>query len=182
MGMWLLPIISIAALAGAINGAFIKDEVRPAGIIVNLVVALIPAGWFWLLYTQKKAKQRFLLWLLQHVDEVRQSKATYEGIPITPNTVIRRYQSTVSIVVMTFRYYSQYYIEAAQTGATTRVTQSYRASKAVGVAYTFLALIFGWWGIPWGPIWTLQTIGVNMSGGVKQSVGDLLATIENAEE
>ena len=37
--------------------------------------------------------------------------------------------------------------------------------KKVGFKYTFLSAIFGWWGIPWGPMYTLQAIGRNSAGG-----------------
>lgn len=32
--------------------------------------------------------------------------------------------------------------------------------------YTLMTLCIGWWGIPWGPIYTLKTLFVNMSGGL----------------
>jgi hypothetical protein len=31
--------------------------------------------------------------------------------------------------------------------------------------YTLISLCAGWWGIPWGPIWTLEAIGRNLGGG-----------------
>src|SRR5215469_14023098 len=36
---------------------------------------------------------------------------------------------------------------------------------AKGAPYSLLSLFAGWWGIPWGPIWTLMTIATNLSGG-----------------
>jgi hypothetical protein len=38
-----------------------------------------------------------------------------------------------------------------------------RISKVI--IYTMVSLIFGWWGIPWGPIFTIQSIINNMNGG-----------------
>lgn len=35
--------------------------------------------------------------------------------------------------------------------------------------YTLMTMLFGWWGIPWGPIYTLKTIYVNMSGGLDET-------------
>lgn len=32
--------------------------------------------------------------------------------------------------------------------------------------YNAISLIFGWWGIPWGPIYTLKSISVNKKGGI----------------
>jgi hypothetical protein len=34
-----------------------------------------------------------------------------------------------------------------------------------GLPYTLLSLTFGWWGIPWGIIYTIQTLATNLSGG-----------------
>jgi hypothetical protein len=42
-----------------------------------------------------------------------------------------------------------------------------------GLPYTLISLIAGWWGIPWGPIWTLETIARNLGGGI-----DLTAAVE----
>jgi len=30
--------------------------------------------------------------------------------------------------------------------------------------YTVITLLFGWWGIPWGPIWSAQVLSANASG------------------
>jgi hypothetical protein len=29
-----------------------------------------------------------------------------------------------------------------------------------------LSLLFGWWGLPWGPVRTIQALVVNFSGGL----------------
>ena len=34
-----------------------------------------------------------------------------------------------------------------------------------GIGFTFVSLFFGWWGIPWGPIYTISSVVVNCSGG-----------------
>jgi hypothetical protein len=33
------------------------------------------------------------------------------------------------------------------------------------IQYSLISLLFGWWGIPWGPIWTISTIVTNAGGG-----------------
>jgi len=42
--------------------------------------------------------------------------------------------------------------------------------------------VLGWWGIPWGPIYTVQVLLNNLRGGVKQTVGDLLAELKIPSE
>jgi len=34
-----------------------------------------------------------------------------------------------------------------------------------GLPFSLISLVLGWWGIPWGPIWTISTIVTNLRGG-----------------
>jgi hypothetical protein len=64
------------------------------------------------------------------------------------------YQYCISILVMTFRRSSDvYYIPAGESAV----------SK--GLPWTLLSLVAGWWGIPWGPIFTVQSLVTNFKGG-----------------
>lgn len=64
------------------------------------------------------------------------------------------YQYCISIVVMTFRRSSDvYYIPFGESAV------------AKGLPWTLLTLVAGWWGIPWGPIFTVQSLIVNFRGG-----------------
>lgn len=46
----------------------------------------------------------------------------------------------------------------------------------VPILHSFL---FGWWGIPWGPIWTVSSIWRSAKGGVDVT-GPLMADLEQA--
>ena len=35
-----------------------------------------------------------------------------------------------------------------------------------GIGFTSISLLAGWWGLPWGPIWTWRTAVNNMRGGI----------------
>ena len=52
--------------------------------------------------------------------------------------------------------------------------QESRVGKAV--RWTLLTLVAGWWGIPWGPIRTFQSLWINLQGGedVTASVADAM--------
>jgi hypothetical protein len=64
------------------------------------------------------------------------------------------YMWCVSIIVMTFRRGTDvYFIKAGASG--------FRHS----LPYTLLTLLLGWWGIPWGPIYSIQCLYQNLSGG-----------------
>jgi hypothetical protein len=64
------------------------------------------------------------------------------------------YTYCVSIVVMTFRRSSDAYFIPAGESAVSR-----------GLPWTLLTLALGWWGIPWGPIFSVQSLIVNFKGG-----------------
>jgi len=38
-------------------------------------------------------------------------------------------------------------------------------TKRRGGKWNTISLLFGWWGVPWGPIWTIQCVSENLSGG-----------------
>ncbi len=64
------------------------------------------------------------------------------------------YQYCVSVVVMTFRRSSNiYYVPAGESAV------------AKGLPWTLLTLVAGWWGIPWGPIFSVQSLVTNFKGG-----------------
>ena len=60
----------------------------------------------------------------------------------------------VSIIVMTFRRSSDIYFIPAGKSAISK-----------GLPFTFLTVLLGWWGFPWGPIYSLQCLGRNLAGG-----------------
>ena len=64
------------------------------------------------------------------------------------------YYYCVSLLVITFRRGSDvHFIRAGES----------RVSK--GLVWILLTILLGWWGIPWGPIWTVQSLVVNLRGG-----------------
>src|SRR5690242_19854063 len=64
------------------------------------------------------------------------------------------YQYCISVLVMTFRRPSGIYFVRAEES---------RVMKGLG--FTLLSLLLGWWGIPWGPIFTIQALWTNFNGG-----------------
>lgn len=64
------------------------------------------------------------------------------------------YQYCISVVVMTFKRPSSIYF-----------IKNGESAFLKGLGYTVLSLLLGWWGIPWGPIYTIGAIIQNCSGG-----------------
>jgi hypothetical protein len=64
------------------------------------------------------------------------------------------YQYAVSIIFMTFKRPSDiYFIRAGES------------SFGKSIPFTLITLLFGWWGFPWGPIYSFMALGTNFSGG-----------------
>ena len=64
------------------------------------------------------------------------------------------YQYCISILVITFKRASHIYLVRAEDSRFTK-----------GLPFTLISLVLGWWGIPWGPIWTIATVITNLRGG-----------------
>lgn len=80
------------------------------------------------------------------------------------------YQYCISALIVTFkRSSSVYFVRASES----RVTK--------GLGFTATSFLAGWWGIPWGPIYTIQTIWRNLSGG-HDVTQDLLARAQGAAD
>jgi hypothetical protein len=64
------------------------------------------------------------------------------------------YEYCLSLVVVTFRRPTDvYFVPAGKSGL------------ARGWCYTLVSVLLGWWGVPWGLIYTPLTIVTNLSGG-----------------
>ncbi len=64
------------------------------------------------------------------------------------------FQYCISILIMTFKRSSDiYFIRADES--------TFKHS----IVFTLISFILGWWGIPWGPIYSISTIYTNLSGG-----------------
>lgn len=68
------------------------------------------------------------------------------------------FQYTVSILIMTFKRGTDLYYLRPGESAVMR-----------GMPYTILTLFVGWWGFPWGPIYTLMCVVSNLGGGLDKT-------------
>ena len=65
-----------------------------------------------------------------------------------------QYQYCISAAVITLKQFTNSYFMRPGRGESIRALQ-----------WSLLTLVAGWWGIPWGPIYTVQSIWVNLRGG-----------------
>jgi hypothetical protein len=71
------------------------------------------------------------------------------------------FQYCISIIFMTFKRGSSIYF-----------IRSGESTVKHSIGFTLLTFVFGWWGIPWGPIYSIGALYSNISGGkdITQSV------------
>ena len=71
-----------------------------------------------------------------------------------------------SIIIMTFKRGSDiYFVKAGES------------TMKHSIAFTVITLIFGWWGLPWGPIYSIGALYTNLTGG-KDVTLDVLASMK----
>ena len=75
------------------------------------------------------------------------------------------FEYTISVILMTFKRPSDIYFIRPGEGT---------LGKSIGC--TIVSLLLGWWGIPWGPIYTIGSLITNLGGG-KDVTGEVLASI-----
>jgi hypothetical protein len=72
------------------------------------------------------------------------------------------YTYTISILVLTFKRPSSIYF-----------VKAHESRVLKGLPFTLISLFLGWWGIPWGPIYTIGSFIQNFGGG-KDLTNELL--------
>lgn len=80
------------------------------------------------------------------------------------------FQYTISVVLMTFK----------RTSAV-RFIRAGEGTFGASMPYSAITLLFGWWGIPWGPIYSLMSLIKNASGG-EDVTGNVLASMRGVGE
>jgi hypothetical protein len=65
------------------------------------------------------------------------------------------FQYCVSIILMTFKRGSDIYFKRAN-----------ESTIKHSIGFILISVLFGWWGIPWGPVYTIGSLHTNLSGGM----------------
>lgn len=79
------------------------------------------------------------------------------------------YPYSISILVMSFKRNSDIYL----------IKPNEKATK-YGVQYILVSLVLGWWGIPWGPIYTIGSIYTALKGG-NDITSEIMSEINNSD-
>jgi len=80
------------------------------------------------------------------------------------------YEYCLSCVILTFKRPSNIYFVLAGESAVVK-----------GLGFSLISVLFGWWGIPWGPIYTIESIITNFSGG-RNVTHEVVAALQQVHE
>jgi hypothetical protein len=78
------------------------------------------------------------------------------------------YTYTISVILLTFKRPSDIYFIRSGEGSVSK-----------GIPYTLLSAALGWWGIPWGPVYTIGSIFKNLNGG-RDVTNEVLASFNSS--
>ena len=159
MAVGLFVILLIAGIIHIFLGHF-----ADGGLLLGLSGIL--GGVIYLLAQEQQKALDFLHWVQTNRQMIQQGWSYYESKKITPRTVVTQYQACISLFVFTTRFRSP------------RLVVDSDKSQTTAIIYTLISALFGWWGIPWGIIYTPQAIYRNFRGGYRQTIAELLTTVD----
>lgn len=75
------------------------------------------------------------------------------------------YAWTISVIILTFKRTSGVYLVRGQ-----------KSRVAKGFIFTLISVLLGWWGIPFGPRHTIESVRINSRGG-KDVTDEVMAVV-----
>lgn len=130
-------------LYGAYDMIRIGNYRNALNVLGMAVIAFVPLG---LAIAAELRQRRFLHWLDDNAEAFVEGEAPYQGMQLSPNTEVVVFHLAFSIVVASFKFPSQILVVGHDR------IWLWRACYSLG------SLLFGWWGIPWGPVYTVQAL------------------------
>lgn len=130
-----------------------------------LVTVILLAATTWVFKAKKRSTTPFLAWLERSQSAIKAGGAKYQGQVLTLDTIMVQYVGVVSLVFVTVEAPTNHYILG-----------SARANR-MRVVSTVISGSLGWWGIPWGLIYTPRAIKSNLNGGNQATVSELLGLV-----
>ena len=158
--MWMLAVIALL-FGGAQIWELAQGRASTENVVAGGAVALIAAGYFLFFRAQRQANEAMLRELASRRGVLESMGVAHVGgRVINRDAQLRRYSTTISFLFVSVRLQSRLFLPS-------------ESAAPMAVACTLGSLLFGWWGIPWGPIWTIQTVFSNLRGGKAVAALDL---------
>src|SRR3989338_2986177 len=141
------------------NFYFNQNHVEALG---GLGISALLFGLFFFIQNEERKTLEFLNWLFKNEPLLDQETLLYNGQRILKTSELVQFEATLSFLVFSTKISSRFYLKSPHN------------LLPVGLAYSFITLLFGLWALPHGPIWTIRSIMTNLRGGKTQKVSDLI--------
>lgn len=156
----LFIIVGFLFLAGSLSNFFSTGDMPEA--FAGLAIACMLFIVYFVRNFQKKKSDEFLEWVKDNKVDIHCGRGFYKGMKISPDTEVVQFEVCMSFLIMSFRIPTCFYIKG------------HHNTTIRGGLYSLISLVFGWWGIPWGPIYTVKALMRNASGGNSFTVRSLI--------
>ena len=154
------------AVAGLFAFGFIDNTVHgtanPGDAAAQWSIIALALAAYWFAAREERSRDELLAFLRANLEAVRAGTAVYRGHSVSYATRLRTCQIVVSFLVLTFRLPSRLIVDGSES------------DRGVRSGCSLVSFVFGWWGIPFGPIWTIRALSSNIHGGDVITVGELL--------
>jgi hypothetical protein len=159
---WLVLAVGVVFLLPVASNLGQRDWANAGA---GLGVAVLGIGSSLLMTWNRRGRRGLLEWVGRHREDIRAGVASFEGRPVRLDTKVRTYRTSISLLVVSYWFASRFVLEGEREGG------------FVKWSATLASLLLGWWGIPFGPVYTLQALYRNLAGGDQITVADLLSQL-----
>ena len=156
----LLLVVAALFLAGLVAN-IVTDDVTVGDTIIQVAIACVCSASFVFIRRKQRERDAFFEYIVANQDVIRSGKASFRDQPLTYATRLHTYELVLSFLVISFRL------------PTRPVVHGSRAAT-LRIGCTLVTLLLGWWGIPWGPIWTIRALARNFGASATTTIAELL--------
>ena len=138
------------------------------GLSAGLILfALYARKWFLQGYRRDRvAQSHVVISKIKGLEKTTLSEVNFE---VQRGGKFVAFQYCVSVLLASYKRSSSIYFLKAGESALIK-----------GLPFTIISIVAGPWGIPWGPIWTVQSLIMNLAGG-RDLTAEVLASFASAE-
>lgn len=160
--IWLVPLfVPVLLLVSFVESTAPTSGGSQINSIVWGIVAVLIAFVCALYWIERYRAVAFLQWLHEQRDALRMGKIEYSGQAISRSTEVIQYRFCASMILFTVEFNTAFFPKRD-------------GHSRSAVVPTLVTCLLGWWGIPFGPFYTIAAVIHNIRGGQRRSVQELL--------
>jgi hypothetical protein len=140
----------------------VTGEAHPGDAAAQWIIIVLATSAFAFLRYEERLRDELLAFLAANQAAIRAGTAVYRNQPISYATRLRTCDVVLSFLLASFKIPIQ------------RLVSDTGSDRGLRLGSGLVTFVFGWWGIPWGPIWTVKALAKNMRSSSDVSIGDVL--------